>query len=178
LSDKITNFEVSIRKCSIFNLGWSWFVFILFSILGRKILGKTFIADNSCISCEKCKNSCPVKAIQLIKGKPKWNWQCENCQRCINICPNQSIQTSPIKLIVFIIVEIAMVFVLISFNQHYQLPFLANVFLYGVLFLVMTLFIDIIMNVLERVSIIRKLFEHSYTKKYRRYMVKEFKKTI
>lgn len=178
LSDKITSFEVSMRKCSILNLGWTWFVFILFSILGRKILGKTFIADNSCISCQKCKNSCPVKAIQLIKGKPKWNWQCENCQRCINICPSQSIQTSQIRLIIFIIIEIAMAFVLISINQHYKLPFIANIFLYGVLFLAVTFFIDIIMNASERVSIVRKLFEFSYTKKYRRYMVKEFKKTF
>jgi len=176
LTDKITNFKVSMRKCSMLNLGWSWLVFILFSIIGRRILGKTFIADNSCISCQKCKEGCPVKAIQLSKGKPKWNWKCENCQRCMNICPNRSIQTSPIRLIIFILVGIVIFFPLISFNQHYQLPFLVNVFLYGVLFLAMTFFMDIIMNALEKISVVRKLFEYSYTKKYRRYMVKEFLK--
>lgn len=175
LADKIPNFEVRMRKCSILNLGWSWFVFILFSILGRRILGKTFIADNSCIACQKCKKSCPVKAIKLSKGKPKWNWKCENCQRCMNICPKQSIQTSQIKLIIFIIVGIAMVVMLINLNHHYHLPSLANILIYCVLFLIMTLFMDIIMNTLERISIVRRLFEYSYTKKYRRYMVKKFK---
>jgi ferredoxin len=116
--------------------------------------------------------------IQLSKGKPKWNWKCENCQRCMNICPNQSIQTSPIRLITFSLVGIAMLVLLISFNQHYQLSFFENIFLYGVLFLGMTFFMDIIMNALEKIKVIRKLFEYSYTKKYRRYMVKEFKKTI
>lgn len=176
LADKITNFQVSIRKYSKLNLVWTWFVLILFNILGRRILGKTFIADNSCVSCEKCKEGCPVKAIQLSKGKPRWNWRCENCQRCINICPSRSIQTSPIRLITFVLVEIAMIFVLVSFNQLYQLPFLVNIFLYGVLFLAMTFFMDMIMNALERVSTVRKIFEYSYTKKYRRYMVKEFLK--
>ena len=178
LADKMINFEVSIKKCSIFNLGWSWFVFVLFNILGRRILGKSFIADNSCISCQKCEICCPVKAIQLRKGKPKWKWNCENCQRCINICPKQSIQTSPIRLIIFLLVGMAIFLVLINFNHHYHLPFLANIFIYGVLFLLITLFMDIIMNTLERISSVRQLFGYSYTKKFRRYMVKEFKKTI
>lgn len=176
LTDKIINFEVSMRKCSILNLGWSWFVFILFTILGRRILGKTFIADSSCISCQKCKEVCPVKAIHLSKGKPKWNWKCENCQRCINICPSKSIQTSLIRLITFVLVGIAILLLLISFNQHYKLLFLVNIFLYSVLFLAMTFFMDIIITALEKISIVRKLFEYSYTKKYRRYMVKEFLK--
>lgn len=176
LAEKITNFQGSIRKCSILNLALSWFVFIIFSLLGRRILGKTFIADSSCISCGKCKEVCPAKSIYLSKGKVKWNWKCENCQRCINICPNQSIQTSPIRLITFVVVEIDMFFFLVGINEYYELALLVNILLYGVLFLVITFFMDIIMNVLEKIKIIRKLFEYSYTKKYRRYMVKEFLK--
>lgn len=176
LADKITDFQVSMRKCSILNLALSWFIFIIFSLLGRRILGKTFIADSSCITCGKCKEVCPAKSIYLSKCKIKWNWKCENCQRCINICPKQSIQTSPIRLITFVLFEIAMLFFLMGINQYYELSLLVNTFLYVLLFLIITFFMDISMNALEKIQIVRKLFEYSYTKKYRRYMVKEFSK--
>lgn len=176
LADKITTFQVSFRKCSKLNLPWTWFVFSLFNIAGRRILGKTFIADKSCVSCKKCIKGCPAKAIRLSKGKPKWNWKCENCQRCINMCPNSSIQTSPMRLSLFVLIAIGLLFGIFSFNQHHKQPFLLNIFLYGVIYLALTFFIDIIMNALEKIPLVRSIFEYSYTKKYRRYFVKDFLK--
>lgn len=178
LTDKIVNSEVNIKKCNIFNLIWSWMVFLLFSVIGRRILGKVFKADNSCIACQKCIKVCPIKAIKLKKGKPKWNWKCENCQRCINICPNNSIQASPLRLIIFILNPIFIIFVLISLNKNLYLPIWLNIVLYCIVVLISNYFIDIIIHILERTPMIKKLFEYSFTKNYRRYIVKEFEKTF
>lgn len=121
LTDRIVNSEVNIKKCNVFNLIWSWMVFLLFSVIGRRILGKAFKPDNTCISCQKCIKVCPVKAIKLKTEKPKWNWKCENCQRCINICPNNSIQASPLRLIIFTLNPIFIIFVFISLNKNVYL---------------------------------------------------------
>lgn len=58
---------------------------------GRKT-GK-FLADDSCISCNLCEQICPVQAIEMEDGKPRWiTAQCVQCLGCINRCPVSAIQ--------------------------------------------------------------------------------------
>ena len=72
-----------------------------FGIMGRRFLGKAFIADSSCTKCGLCAKCCPAKTITMNgpKGKPRWKANCENCNRCMNVCPSASIQTSVPRLV-------------------------------------------------------------------------------
>lgn len=54
---------------------------------------KKFFADKKCVSCGKCERICPVDAIKMQNGKPKWvKDKCEHCMACINRCPKKAIQ--------------------------------------------------------------------------------------
>lgn len=54
---------------------------------------KKFYADNSCVGCGLCARSCPVGAIKMTEGKPKWIKEvCTKCTACINCCPSKAIQ--------------------------------------------------------------------------------------
>lgn len=53
---------------------------------------KKFYATNTCISCGKCKNVCPLGNIQIENGKPNWGNHCTHCMACICRCPKEAIQ--------------------------------------------------------------------------------------
>lgn len=54
---------------------------------------KKFYADDKCISCGICAQSCPDSAIEMQGGKPVWiKSRCQHCTACINRCPKQAIQ--------------------------------------------------------------------------------------
>jgi len=68
---------------------------LLFGLVGRRFLGKLFIADDDCTACGLCVRGCPVKAITMGTGnRPRWKSNCESCNRCINLCPTRAINTS------------------------------------------------------------------------------------
>lgn len=50
--------------------------------LSRKT--KKFYADESCVGCGACAARCPVKAIEMVDGKPKWvKDKCDHCLACV-----------------------------------------------------------------------------------------------
>lgn len=54
---------------------------------------KHFYVENSCIGCGICEKNCPVKAIEIVDGKPVWiKKQCALCLRCLHHCPKFAIQ--------------------------------------------------------------------------------------
>lgn len=176
IMDKIIKNKSEYKKMNIFGLGLSWIVFTIFRNFARRVLGKTFIADKSCVNCGKCKSICPAKAINMYGGRPRWNWNCESCQRCINICPNKSIQLSILKLLIFLILELIPIWFLMKINAYvYSLSIIANIFLYLIMFFINTIASGVIIGVIEKVRIIRKILEVSYTKKYRRNIATDFK---
>ena len=77
---------------------WSAPVALAFGFLGRRALGKLFVADASCTGCGLCARVCPAAAISMEGAgrlaRPRWSFSCENCNRCINACPSRSIQSS------------------------------------------------------------------------------------
>lgn len=66
---------------------------VLYYVIGRFVLSKSFYASKECNSCNICVNSCPIKAIKLVHNEPFWTYRCESCMRCMNICPKRAIQT-------------------------------------------------------------------------------------
>lgn len=67
---------------------------ILYYLLGRFVLAKSFYADSSCNNCKLCMNECPLKAIKTVDNRPFWTFRCESCMHCMNNCPRRSIQTA------------------------------------------------------------------------------------
>jgi len=67
---------------------------LLYFIIGRFALAKTFVATNLCTECGLCEKQCPVKAIKMIRNRPYWTFSCESCMRCMNNCPERAIETS------------------------------------------------------------------------------------
>lgn len=53
---------------------------------------KPFKALNSCISCGRCVQVCPVGNIRLVEGRPKWSGHCTSCLACFHHCPTNAIQ--------------------------------------------------------------------------------------
>jgi len=175
ITKRIINNDTNFKKPNIIILILSWVIFVMFQNLARRILGKTFIADDTCINCSKCKEVCPVKVIDMYNNKPRWNRNCESCQRCINICPQKSIQVSVIKLVIFVILELIPIFIISYINNYiYNLPIIVNIILYCLMFVINTIIADVLISIMERVRIFRKLLKVSYTKKYRRNIAKGF----
>lgn len=54
---------------------------------------KYFRVEDTCIGCGMCEKKCPVKAIQMKDGKPRWIMdKCVMCLGCLHRCPKFSIQ--------------------------------------------------------------------------------------
>ena len=51
-----------------------------------------FRVNDSCISCGKCVQGCPLNNIRFEDGKPVWGGNCTHCMACINYCPMEAIE--------------------------------------------------------------------------------------
>lgn len=176
ITKKIIGNEKYIKKKNLIVLLLSWVVFLVFNNFGRRILGKIYIADDSCTGCGLCKNSCPSQTIDMHNGKPCWSSRCTSCQRCINICPQRAIQMSVLKLVLFIVFELLPIPILIYINRRVlNMPFAANAVFYIIGFLIGTVFTDWLINILEKLPGLNKAFQLSYTKSFRRNFARGFK---
>ncbi len=66
---------------------------VLYYIIGRFFLAKTFFATSKCTNCGLCQKQCSVKAIKTIHGRKFWTYKCESCMHCMGNCPENAIQT-------------------------------------------------------------------------------------
>lgn len=53
---------------------------------------RKFYAEDTCISCGKCANVCPMNNIRIENGKPVWGKACTHCMSCISRCPKEAIE--------------------------------------------------------------------------------------
>jgi Pyruvate/2-oxoacid:ferredoxin oxidoreductase delta subunit len=69
-------------------------VALLYFVIGRFVIAKTFYASKDCNRCGLCSQHCPVHAIQTRDGRPFWTFRCESCMRCMGNCPKRAIETA------------------------------------------------------------------------------------
>lgn len=54
---------------------------------------KKYRVTEKCVSCGKCAENCPDKAIKMVNGRPSWvKPKCTLCLGCINRCPAKAIE--------------------------------------------------------------------------------------
>lgn len=53
---------------------------------------KVFRASDSCISCGKCEQVCPMHNIHLANGRPMWGMNCAMCLACYHHCPKHAVE--------------------------------------------------------------------------------------
>lgn len=53
---------------------------------------KKFYAADTCISCGKCIDVCPLNNIRMEGKKPAWGNHCTHCMACICHCPKEAIE--------------------------------------------------------------------------------------
>jgi ferredoxin len=165
---------------------WSAMLRGAFALVGRRALGKMYVADERCTSCGWCERACPARTIRLRGAKgtrgaragrtgarsrrlPRWGWRCEACQRCINGCPEASIQVSVFRIAALVGVAalpwarwLAAVVPGLAFPGSRLLAWLVGTAL-------ATVAVDLLLRPLERVPGLRHLLFASYTRKFRRY---------
>ena len=178
----IASGRININKCSRFNLFWSRIASVLFRSLGSRIMGKVIIADAKCNSCRLCEKTCPSRAIRMSGGKPRWNWQCQQCNRCVNICPQKSIQTSVMRLVLILLTIPASIAGVLAMPEGMLkitgigiIDTIYIIVLITAVHLLLCYAVDKLAFLLEKLPVIRKLFEASFTKNYRRYTAPGYK---
>ncbi|MDR1786841.1 MAG: EFR1 family ferrodoxin [Treponema sp.] len=67
------------------------FVAFLFSAARRIFYHWYRVSKKTCTGCGICAKVCPVGAIRMHKGRPRFSAACEHCQGCLNWCPNNAI---------------------------------------------------------------------------------------
>jgi ferredoxin len=186
--DKINREQTEVYRCGIFNRLWSGATALLFGVIGRRILGKFFIADAHCNGCSICAKACPAGTITMKNNRPRWAINCEDCNRCINICPEKAIQVSVpllilqaslnVTLTVWVIKSIIVYFPKILVLERFPMLLLEiTSIVIATLFLLWlaTIPIDWLFRQVARIAIMNRFFSISYTRKFRRYLAPGFK---
>ena len=52
---------------------------------------KPFHAEDTCISCGKCEQVCPMHNIRLVDRRPVWGADCALCLACYHHCPKHAV---------------------------------------------------------------------------------------
>lgn len=167
------------RKIIMPNFIWSIPFGIVYSLIGRRGLGKLMGVDTSCNSCGICEKECPAKVIKMGRNGNRWGWNCEGCLKCMNICPKQAIQTPFARILVIIWALLANPFYLLY--QYIPEEFidrigsLETMALYLVLdiiaFIIFFCLMDGIFYLLSTIPFLRRILNFGHTKFYGRYHV-------
>ena len=157
---------------------WSTVLREAFALVGRRMMGKLYVADERCTSCGWCERACPVRTIHLrgarragarLRRLPRWGWRCESCQRCINGCPEECIQVSVFRIAALLGVAVlpytrwlAAVAPGLAFPGSRFLAWLVGA-------LLATVAVDLLLRPLERVPGVRRILSAGWTRRRSRY---------
>lgn len=148
---------------------------VLYYILGRFILAKTFYADSQCNECGICVEKCPIKAIKMVNHKPFWTYRCESCMRCMNSCPKKAIETGHGYLFALIFVTYATVIAwiwsqlatLVSVDkENIWVQLVGFIVESAIVFVVLALGYRVL-HYLKRLPLLRQLVEYTSFTKWR-----------
>jgi len=181
ISEKLINEQRYHRKFFLPNILWSLPFGYLYSLIGRRIIGKLYVADSHCNQCGVCIQECPVKAIKIVHGQIQWNWNCEGCMRCINVCPQQAIQISLLRIIALIPAAffnpLFKIYRIIPFSFFQNLgglgKTLCKIIINIVLFFIFYSLLDVLLRYLSNIPILRPITNFGITKFYKRYYLKK-----
>lgn len=119
---------------------------LLYFIVGRFALAKTFVATGKCTNCGLCVKQCPVKAIKMIRNRPYWTFSCESCMRCMNNCPERAIETTQSFTIAlwWIIISIMAPWLISTIYDYDLINLNRQSFVFGILDNLLTWFIGLV----------------------------------
>ena len=177
--------------CAFVHRLWSRPIAWLFRRIGRRFMGKFFIADDRCTACGQCAATCPVRAIHLegAPARPRWGANCAGCYRCIQLCPAQAIQISIPLMAIHLGLNLALTagwlvwLVRLLGRRVLPLPgpwgiglaLLWAVAIYATLLLLQMTLVDGALQGLARRPALRGFFLRSYTKDFGRYRAPGFR---
>jgi len=189
LAAKLVAGQRSVKPISFLNRAWTVPFGLAYSTIGRRALGKMYVADDRCNGCGKCARACPAGAIGLAEKRPRWGFNCEGCQRCINSCPQHAVQTSIVRLVGVLFLQVAS---LVTFIALFFLPygdyfsdfalgplevgrwwvgFAVALAAWALIFVLLTRYVlDALIWLGERSRMLRPIFTASFTRGYRRYL--------
>ncbi len=168
----------------------------LFMAVGRRLLGKFFVADSDCDGCAICARACPAGTILMRgsgKGRPYWKSDCESCNRCINVCPKKAIVTSIGRIASLTALAVGGSWAGIAAYASFiapvvgsRLPAWASITVYGlavaaivVLAHIAALALDrIVVSRIQRCPVLRRFFFWSFNKDTRRYRAEGWKPNL
>lgn len=97
--DEVTHIADAIRERENLPSRHTWLLETLIEVplnpvlswMGHRVRG--FRATDACIGCGMCARGCPVCAIEMEDGRPRWHGHtCAHCMYCIQNCPVEAIE--------------------------------------------------------------------------------------
>jgi ferredoxin len=132
---------------------------MLYKLMGRRFIGKLYVAGKVCNACGLCEESCPAKVIKIRTKIPGWNYSCEGCMRCVGICPQSAIGFSIWKLVITLVslfVPFIWIYPLIAKTANFHSIII--IFVWLVCHLCGLVIMEGLVSLLERLPLINKLF--------------------
>lgn len=143
---------------------------VLYYLVGRFYIAKTFYASVACTQCGLCAKSCPARAIKWVDKRPFWTYKCENCIHCMSFCPHKAIETAHGSIIAFTVLfsSIAWVFFKSLLDKLIVIDsLLVNMFLESALMLVLLAAWYRIVHLLLRYKWFNKLITYASLTSYK-----------
>ena len=167
---------------------WGRLLAAVYGLVGRRALGKMYIADTNCSACGLCAKSCPAGVLVMRGKRPRWRLNCEDCCRCINICPEKSIQFSAPLLFLHLTVQILFLFWWVPALVGLVMPLFPVTGIPGTLLAVLLFIVGVILFSIGQIVVldplmyllsgwkpIRRFLSLGWTRRYRRYTAPGFK---
>lgn len=147
----------------------------LYTLIGRKGMGKLFYVNSKCGACRRCVQVCPNNAVKTWFGSPFWTFKCKGCFACAAACPKRAVETSALKFVLTVVLiflpydswlESALK---IKFNALFGwfFGFLITFFIWGVGYAIALFIMDRVLTMIFSFGFVKKFLNIPFFKKIR-----------